>query len=481
MRIEKFFLILALAALVSCQTKDNLTPNAPHSNLPDQDTPTVLKQDTPDMSDLAVTYLADVDYGKWTSIGTIEERIEACNPSLEEVEKMSTKALVESVAHHPLNYIIFAYNDPMDAVNFLAERSTVHQELERRAKAGDAILTFYAGTKKEMSPKKRALKGSDVQFSDETFLDYYLASERIPSILTPEHKERLREIVEKKFEERMAEDASLVSIQRLGASPQLTHYVQSIGMPPLIRYSVCYTPFGKSIETKIYQDFTHDEMLAISLYYMLEWPEAQEIAPATALYNCHSYAWHDQTEYDNVWINRTSRSGFFQLQNFMNGDIYTSCSESEASLVYYPSDHSAVRLPSGLYVSKWGAAPLMIHAPEYCPYSASNRQFYKIKTNLPTYKSDLISGPTRVTPGSIVTFNRSYIANSTAQWTVKSYPSGPNAQNATILTSLTSDNLTLQIHDPGYYEIRLTVSTNNISDHQTRQIVYGGLNCVSTY
>ena len=45
----------------------------------------------------------------------------------------------------------------------------------------------------------------------------------------------------------------------------------------------------------------------------------------------------------------------------------------------------------------------------------------------------------------------------------------------------TGDNLTLQIHDAGYYEIRLTVSTKNISDHQTRQIVYGGLNLVATY
>lgn len=481
MRIEKFFLILALAALVSCQTKDNLTPNAPLPDLSEQEPPTALKEDTPDMSNQSVTFLADVDYGKWTGLRTIEERIEACNPPQEEVEKMSTKALVESVAHHPLNYIIFAYNDPMDAVNLLAERSTVHQELERRANAGEAIISFYAGTRKEMNPKKRALKGSDVQFSDETFLDYYLASGRIPTLATPQNKEQLREVIERKYEERKAGEASLGSIMRLGASPQLTSYVQSIGMPPVLRYGVCYTPFGKSIETAINQEFTRDEILAISLYYVLEWPEAQEIATATTRYNCHSYAWHDQTEYNDVWINRYSRSGYFQLRNYMNDGLYTSCSESEATLVYYPSDHSAVRLPSGYYASKWGAAPLMIHTPEYCPYPASNRQYYKIKTTLPTYMSDLISGPTRVTPGSFVTFNRRYIANSTAQWSVRSYPSGYGAQEATILTGLTGDNLTLQIHDAGYYEIRLTVSTKNISDHQTRQIVYGGLNLVATY
>ena len=287
MRIEKFFLILALAALVSCQTKDNLTPNAPLPDLSEQEPPTALKEDTPDMSNQSVTFLADVDYGKWTGLRTIEERIEACNPPQEEVEKMSTKALVESVAHHPLNYIIFAYNDPMDAVNLLAERSTVHQELERRANAGEAIISFYAGTRKEMNPKKRALKGSDVQFSDETFLDYYLASGRIPTLATPQNKEQLREVIERKYEERKAGEASLGSIMRLGASPQLTSYVQSIGMPPVLRYGVCYTPFGKSIETAINQEFTRDEILAISLYYVLEWPEAQEIATATTRYNCH--------------------------------------------------------------------------------------------------------------------------------------------------------------------------------------------------
>ena len=480
MRIEKFFLILALSALVSCQTKDNLNPNVPTPELTEQAPPTILKEDAPDMSDQSVSYLADRDYRKWTSLRTIEERIEACNPSLEEVEKMSTKALVESVAHHPLNYIIFAYNDPMDAVNFLADRSTVHQELERRANAGAAILTFYAGTKKEMSPKKRALKGRNVQFSDETFLDYYLASERIPNIMSPKNAEQLREIIGNKIEERKSNHASLSSIQRLGASPQLTRYVQSIAMPPILRYGNCYSPFGLSIETAIHQDFTHDEILAISLYYVLEWPEAMEIATATARYNCHSYAWHDQSEYNDVWINPYTRSGFFQLQSYMSDGLYTTCSESEAELVYYPSDHSAVRLPDGRYVSKWGAAPLMIHAPEYCPYSASNRRFYKVTPYLPLNRVN-ISGPTRVTPGTTASFSKSQYSKSTTQWSVKSYPSGPNAQDATILTSLTSENLIIQFHSPGYYEIRVNVSTSNISDHQTRNIAFGGLNCVATY
>ena len=110
MRIEKLLAILALGAMVSCQTKDNLDPV---SLSPADQEQTVLAERSPNTP---LTYLADVDHDAWASLASLEERIEACNPTQEELDRMSTEALVESVAHDPLNFLVFAYDDPEEFI-----------------------------------------------------------------------------------------------------------------------------------------------------------------------------------------------------------------------------------------------------------------------------------------------------------------------------------------------------------------------------
>lgn len=58
------------------------------------------------------------------------------------------------------------------------------------------------------------------------------------------------------------------------------------------------------------------------------------------------------------------------------------CSSSEGQKIhYYLGDHSAVRSSAGqgLYESKWGALPLVRHAPDYVPYSyvSDYRKYYR--------------------------------------------------------------------------------------------------------
>lgn len=65
-------------------------------------------------------------------------------------------------------------------------------------------------------------------------------------------------------------------------------------------------------------------------------------------------------------------------------------SEDEASKIWYGScwdwngyqwtnycDHSAARLQSGLYESKWGAWPLYRHPADKCPYALTNIKYFK--------------------------------------------------------------------------------------------------------
>ncbi|MBO7623278.1 MAG: hypothetical protein J6S64_04505 [Bacteroidales bacterium] len=93
-----------------------------------------------------VTYLADTDFDSWTSIASIEDRFEACNIPESEARSMTDEALMKSVINYPLNYLIFAYNNPEDAVRKVIENSNVHKELVRRAGSADAILDAFAST-----------------------------------------------------------------------------------------------------------------------------------------------------------------------------------------------------------------------------------------------------------------------------------------------------------------------------------------------
>lgn len=142
------------------------------------------------------------------------------------------------------------------------------------------------------------------------------------------------------------------------------------------------------------------------------------IGPATTKYNCHSYAWYRSEGGSNdYWI-----------QAFLNSDLssfnpysYSSTppapdninkywndysfieanSEDEAIKIWYGScwvwngdewtnncDHSAIRIPSGLYESKWGAWPLYRHPSDKCPYSLNNIMYLK--------SGPYVAGPTLI-------------------------------------------------------------------------------------
>ena len=224
---------------------------------------------------------------------------------------MTTNALAKSIIHYPLNYIVFAYNDPLEAINLIASRSTIHQEFEKRNDAARVIIDLFSKTDGvEMDPQKHSSGFNCLQYSDEMFLEYYMASKRIPNIYSEETTERLGAAINKKLMERLSlpDRFSFFSLQPLlimGASPELTQYVMNIPEPPINGTSIVYTPFGKSITATLYQDYSQQERAAISLYYVLEYPDADLVSTATHIYNCHSFAWHRQNEYNNVWINYT--------------------------------------------------------------------------------------------------------------------------------------------------------------------------------
>jgi hypothetical protein len=101
---------------------------------------------------------------------------------------------------------------------------------------------------------------------------------------------------------------------------------------------------------------------------------------ASALYNCHGYAWHlKEGSTSKVWINRTE-GGVSNLSLFWSesNPCFIETTEAQAEKIFYDAgDHSAVKSSvSGKYESKWGKGPVIRHSPTQVPdgYITGNTQ-----------------------------------------------------------------------------------------------------------
>ncbi|MCL1937828.1 MAG: T9SS type A sorting domain-containing protein [Candidatus Azobacteroides sp.] len=130
--------------------------------------------------------------------------------------------------------------------------------------------------------------------------------------------------------------------------------------------------------------------LANDLYY--NYNGAELIEAPSYKYNCHAYAWHVSEGGSKVWIGRYTVTA---EDIYWTDGSYTETSESAATKVSYHQDgnHSAIRLNSTWYQSKWGASSLVKHHPNDVPsiYQPSKTKKYYIRTSSSTSIS--ISGP----------------------------------------------------------------------------------------
>ena len=170
-------------------------------------------------------------------------------------------------------------------------------------------------------------------------------------------------------------------------------------------FAQVYTPNGTAVDYKVYSagNVAQFENEAAIFLQQMGWTNSvTKTAPATGVYNCHAYAWNNS---GNYWINAFTNSDLSSfnpysstanpptpknITKYWNDGSYVEVPESYATKVWYGScwtwssylgwedwcDHSAVKLPSGLYESKWGAWGRYIHPADKSPYNTSNRRYF---------------------------------------------------------------------------------------------------------
>lgn len=329
----------------------------------------------------------------------IEERFKACDVPEAQLKMMTTAALVRSILHYPLNYLVFAYNDPREAIRLEYENSGLHRELASRSDAAEELIKAFSVSSMTLDSRRINAAENDetLSYTDGMFLEYFLGSGLVSGLSSGANKAALREAVRKKLELRSADTLtysanSLRPLYDIDSQENL-QIVTSVNGGEFVGYQTVYTYFDKPIVGMLRTEFSSQEIEYLNNNAQTQYPNAIMRGPASARYNCHSYAWHNSSTDNTVWIN-AKEGDEFQLSKYWTYDLYVSCQNSEATKAYYSEgDHSANILSFGKYLSKWGAWPLMEHDYNYCPYNTANLQFFNDRRAV-------VSGDVRILPNT---------------------------------------------------------------------------------
>lgn len=180
------------------------------------------------------------------------------------------------------------------------------------------------------------------------------------------------------------------------------------------------TPNGSYVPDSYYisgvAEYNTYYLPSLTQYISSTYNGAELIDVPSEKYNCHAYAWHMTEGGDTVWIGRqypTSENIYWQ------DGSYIEVAENNATKVSYheTGNHSAIRLNSTWYQSKWGANALVKHHPNDVPviYHPELQKKYYARH------------PSIVGPGSICGTESYSIANippnASVTWSLKNNPS----------------------------------------------------------
>lgn len=399
-----YTIVLLTITIVSCQTKFPLSEQQPaiETEIADE----LTTKATASQIDSSITFLNDEDFLKLSEIETLEERFQFCDVSKGIAQKLTTKALVESIVEYPLNYLIFAYDNPLSAVSLILENSQLHQELLSRGDVVEKLIGLFSMS--EISFDKKTNTCDSLLFlpyKDEMLLENLLLYAIRKKGINSNIRQLLLDEVNAKLNDRISQKETF-SDYSLAPLIALKNYLQKNSFIFQGSYrtstTTIYTPLEHSLTGELRTELSNQEVNDITNAFSQAYQNATVLRPASNVYNCHSYAWHSDDISNNVWLNNYVGSSF-QLSLYWTFDLYKNCSESNAqkatymqSSLYYA--HSAVITSSGDYISKWGQGPLMQHSKAYCPYYTYDMNYYRTKY----FPSDdiFILGETVVLPGT---------------------------------------------------------------------------------
>lgn len=429
------------------------------------------------------TFLSEKTAKIWTDVISLEDKFHACEIPEEILKRMTTDALVRTFFKYPLNVIYSAYDNPLDAIELIFKNSALHRELADRDDAATVLLKYFARTSIDKSTKRTISNKSDfdLTYVNEIFLEYFLASRLVPDLYNEENEPLLRDITTRKIHERRADTKSFseVSVQPLvlilGEDPDESR-ISDVNTPvePLRASNwTWYSVFNRPISVEHNRaELTDDEIFDLLLYYYSLFPNSIVSSNPSNSYNSNGYAWlikeglnvpySPNPTMNNSWVRDVFNNGSHQIEALFEDanedgyedDIYELCSESDAEVIYYPtSHHSAIKLPSGKYLSKWADGPLMEHYPNECPYAETTLWFFRKKTTIPS----IITGEVQVTINNAESYSFQPVPGRSVsiQWSVENITT--HNTSSFVLSNANSSTCSITFLEVAAYIIHLNV------------------------
>ena len=178
------------------------------------------------------------------------------------------------------------------------------------------------------------------------------------------------------------------NISMQNTASRSSYYVDSDGF----RYQIEYisTPNGSEVEVWNYIDDVSESYKQDSEAYHESLYDADMEYEATRKYNCHSYAWYDNTSDNPYWMNspdvyydQTDSSYMEVTSGIRPGDIIcyynTFGVNLHSGIVTYVENNSVTNNYNSLSLievqSKWGTEGVYNHRGDICPYTNLNPQY----------------------------------------------------------------------------------------------------------
>lgn len=140
-----------------------------------------------------------------------------------------------------------------------------------------------------------------------------------------------------------------------------------------------YTPRGTKFPAcQVFSEISDSLKVQNDAWVKRFYPQATLLRGSTRRYNCHSFAWHSQYVYSDIWMNNPGDDVYWLDGSYVN-KVFQNSAIPDFAVSYRSDDHSArtvSKTDKNNLISKWGQLGLVKHGKSYCPYNSSNLVYY---------------------------------------------------------------------------------------------------------
>lgn len=324
-------------------------------------------------------YLQNVSEQEWQNMNHVE-MIEACRIPDDILNNMSSEELLQAFLSYPIIADIIAFNTYRQGFETMLEESDALRELMKREDRASVILNYYQQLSAAPAAKQTATYSN---MSTGWFLEILLAQPEMIDAMSEDQIKTLNETSSKKESTRLKYpelyQSSVYTFQRAlqenySPSSYVSGKVKSAGTTNIPTTAI--TQDG--VVVRAYNrspDFTDAEKAAQDNIFLSAYSGVTKIRTSTIKYNCHSYAYVNQSANNAFWIEDADAStcwhGIYTNSTtpVMGGKIYYgNAREGLGTSEMHSGIVNSTVSGTAYIISKWGAGPLVGHRYDKCPY-----------------------------------------------------------------------------------------------------------------